>query len=414
MRILALILFFFYSLSANAQLGCTDPQATNYNSQATQNDGSCQYATSNYQPQEIAEFAELLNENSGIIVVDTTLWVNVDAQAVNKLFKVDSITGAIQKELIIENGFNVDWEEVAQDDQHIYIGDFGNNHGDRENLRIFKMDKTELEKDTATVTIIIFDYEDQSDYTRTAFNETNFDCEAFFHFNDSLHLFSKNWLNGKTRHYILPAEEGMYTAELIDSFDTNGFITGADVNEDGVVALLGYTGGGSTFLWLLHDYEGSQFFTGNKRRIELGSGIVNGKTEGISFSNGLNGYITSESFSQSIFRLPPKLLSFDLSQFLDKSTSVLQPNLAKAEWKVFPNPFQDQLNISATPSVIQLGAYPQKANFYLYDNSGRIIMESREANALSWNTADLMTGFYVLKIEDQEGNFQNIRLIKLH
>jgi len=406
-----LILFFsflfFFSLSANAQQGCTDPQAINYNSQATQNDGSCQYATSNYEPQEIAEFTEILNENSGIIVVDTSLWVNVDAQAINKLFKVDSLTGTVQKELEIENGFNVDWEELAQDDQHIYIGDFGNNHGDRENLRIYKMDKEELEKDTAVVTVILFEYEDQSDYTRTAFNETNFDCEAFFYFNDSLHLFSKNWLNGKTRHYVLPTQEGMYTAKLVESFDTKGFITSADINEDGVVALLGYTEGGSTFLWLLHDYEGSQFFTGNKRRIELGSGIVNGKTEGISFSNGLRGYITSESFSQLIIQLPPKLLSFDLTQFFDESTSISQINLAKAEWQIFPNPFQKQL-------IVLAKAHNEKANFYLYDSAGRMIMESRQVNGLRWNTADLLAGFYLLRIEDREGKSQNLKLIKFH
>ena len=37
----------------------------------------------------------------------------------------------------IDNAKNDDWEELAEDDEFIYIGDFGNNNGKRKNLCIY-------------------------------------------------------------------------------------------------------------------------------------------------------------------------------------------------------------------------------------------------------------------------------------
>ena len=34
---------------------------------------------------------------------------------------------------------NVDWEDITQDETHIYIADFGNNNGNRTDLKIYKI-----------------------------------------------------------------------------------------------------------------------------------------------------------------------------------------------------------------------------------------------------------------------------------
>ena len=116
----------------------------------------------------------------------------------------------------------------------------------------------------ATAEKIKFSYSDQTDFT-SAEHATNYDCEAFFYHNDSLHLFSKNWLNQKTRHYVLPNTPGEYVAELRDSLDVDMLITAADIDESGVVVLLGYNVV-FNFMWVLWDYEGTDFFQATKEK----------------------------------------------------------------------------------------------------------------------------------------------------
>ena len=52
--------------------------------------------------------------------------------------------GPILKKVSIKNAENIDWERMVQSPEHIYIGDFGNNTGNREDLVILKIKKSEL------------------------------------------------------------------------------------------------------------------------------------------------------------------------------------------------------------------------------------------------------------------------------
>jgi hypothetical protein len=231
---------------------------------------------------------------------------------------VDSASGSVMRRVMVSNTENIDWESVTQDDSVIYIGDFGNNYGSRKNLRILKIAKLDLLNpltDSVQAGFISFVYADQSDFS-PRLNQTNFDCEAFFYHNDSLHLFSKNWGDQQTRHYVLPSVAGKYTACPIETFNAGGLITDAAVSQKGEIVLLGYknTGGKfwNCFLWVF-GVDGSNCLTGKQHtRIELGSALSLGQTEGLAFNEGNRLWISSERIRSGWVNLPAKLFQFDV------------------------------------------------------------------------------------------------------
>lgn len=81
------------------------------------------------------------------------------------------------------------------------MGDFGNNYGDRHNLRLLRVPLASLGPGANTVSAqaINFYYPDQTTFSRSL-NNHNYDSEAVFFRNDSLHLFTKNWADHHTRY----------------------------------------------------------------------------------------------------------------------------------------------------------------------------------------------------------------------
>jgi hypothetical protein len=175
-----------------AQSGCPDPQATNYNPAATNNDGSCQYAPTTSALPLKTKLADAVAETSGLLYLGGKLWTLNDSGNTPVLFRVDSTDGHVVQQVRISNFDNVDWEDLTADAQYVYVGDFGNNNGDRRDLRILRVAQAGLgtTATTATAEAINFSYPDQTDFTPRT-NQHNFDCEAFFFANDSLHLFTK-------------------------------------------------------------------------------------------------------------------------------------------------------------------------------------------------------------------------------
>jgi hypothetical protein len=336
------LLFSLLSMSQNllAQPGCTDPQATNYVATATENDGSCVYPTTEYQLTEITQLPANLEEVSGVGFFNEALWTHEDAGNEDRIYQIDSLTGEIEHLVTIAGADNYDWEDITEDETHVYIGDFGNNDGNRTNLRIYKIPKANLTENVTTAEVIEFTFSDQTDFT-FANNNNNYDCEAMFVFEDSLHLFSKNWVDFKTRHYVLPTTAGEHVAQVRDSLEVQAQITSADISDEGEVLLLGYnTATSEVLFWLLFDYPGNQFFKGNKRKISLGSAINTSQAEGVTFRDDRTGYVVSEAFSV----LPQKLLRFNVLPFLEEPNAVEAVDF-ETKINVFPNPFHDRLTI---------------------------------------------------------------------
>lgn len=353
LRNILLLLFLpggLFPLYAWAQVtGCTDSQATNYNAQATQNDGSCLYPETTYRllPKG-SPLPEVIRETSGLAFDGTRLWTHNDSGHSNTLYAIDTLSGQVLQTVTVSNATHVDWEDLAFDGTFLYVGDFGNNAGNRRDLVIYKIRLSEIGS-AATVGVsaekINFSYPDQTDFASAPLN-TSFDCEAFFFYQGLLHLFTKNWKTKHTSHYTVPTGAGTHVASLIETFPANGLITGADITATGEIALIGYDNAGSapTFLWLLFNYTDNAFFRGNKRRIELGSALEAGQIEGITFRQRTSGYISSERFTVSgMVVQPAKLYAFQFGQWLPSTRTGLAPDAPEENpVTVWPNPFQNE------------------------------------------------------------------------
>lgn len=292
----SLLIAVFGPFCAAAQIsGCTDARASNFNPDAGINDGSCSYPVTKARFEVIVkELPEAVEETSGLIFWNGGLWTHNDSFNDPVLSKLDTLSGMVMQTITLSGAENFDWEDIAQDENFIYIGDFGNNLGNRKNLVIYKINKKDI-PETGDVSVpaevIRFGYADQTGFEKANRNN-DYDCEAMISAGDSLFLFSKNWVNQKTRMYAVPKIPGEYLVHPLAEMDTDGMVTGADINEKGELVFIGYKNY-QPFVWLLFDYPGTNFFSGNKRRITL-PGTKGLQTEGICHKTHGHLWITAE------------------------------------------------------------------------------------------------------------------------
>ena len=292
----ALIIWFVLAFPVSCNTlnpGCNDPQASNFDPFATLNDGCCIYDTVYVAPDKTMELRMVLEETSGLILWDGLLWTHND-NSDTRLYGLDTATAEIVKTHILWKVENYDWEEISQDEEFIYLGDFGNNvSGNRKDLHILRVEKNSLKLGKPAMDTIWFTYSDQTDFSPAELNQTEFDCEAFVVSSDSIYLFSKQWLSANTTVYALPKEPGNHVAEKKTTFAIEGLVTGATyLEEKGLLVLCGYSGLLQPFLYLLYDYNDYQFFSGNKRRLNLS--LLFHQVEGVATTNGLKYYISNE------------------------------------------------------------------------------------------------------------------------
>jgi len=223
-------------------------------------------------------------------------WVINDSDCAPELLAYN-MTGELKKNLHISNASNKDWEDLAEDEHYIYIGDFGNNYGDRKDLRVLRVLKTNMANKTElAVDSINFAWADQQNFS-TRNKRHDFDCEAFFAYGDSLYFFTKNWANKKTRLYSMSKSPGDYKLKPITEFDVDFTVTGADITTDGkTVALVGYKNY-RTYMMLFTNIEGENFFAGNALRLDLES-LGGAQTEGLVFTDKNELYINTEETRQ--------------------------------------------------------------------------------------------------------------------
>ncbi len=373
----------------NGQIGCTDPLALNFDPMAMQNDGSCIYPLTTYNPQQIAVLPSNLTEASGAEFFNGQFWLHQDGGVSPALHTLDTLTGAVLQNIKLPSIENTDWEDLAEDETHLYIGDFGNNYGNRTNLRIYKISKNELLDGTATAEVINFSFSDQTSFSNS-YHAHNFDCEAFIVFGDSLHIFSKRWLDLETHHYVLPKSPGDYVAQLRDSLDVGFLTSAADVSAAGTVVLMGYDSSSTTSIWMLWDFPGTEFFKGNRRQIILGNALNMSQAEGLSFSSNTTGFICTERLSI----LPARLLRFDIGQWLS-GVSEAESQHKVAEFSIGPNPFSSNLTVDFQ------GVATQNANLTLLAMDGRPLRSSPlRSGQNSLETADLPCGNYLVLLRN--------------
>ncbi len=349
---------FFITPMVHAQVaGCTDPLSNNYNPLATINDGSCTYNTINYTPPvKISPLSDSITETSGLQFIDNVLWTFNDSGGQPELYKTDTNSNAILQRVYLGGAVNIDWEDIAFDGTYIYVGDFGNNaNGARADLKIYRF-RYDVIRDPATYPVdtipaglvekINFSYSDQPlPLQAVAANNTKFDCEAMIVDGGKIHLFTKNWINFTTTHYVINAvAAGTYTASPVETLATNFLVTAADKSPGKkLVALLGYQNSGtaSHFLYLLSDYNSGLYFNGNKRNVALPDVFYMGQAEGIAFSDSSNGFISNEKFvkyigSNPVITVTNKLHSFSTNNLITAVASTYK-FIGTGNWNIASN-----------------------------------------------------------------------------
>jgi len=243
----------------------------------------------------IADLPPTLDEVSGIEILPNSnlIWMLNDGKNPSEIYGLNP-KGKIKKVLKIK-AKNHDWEELTTDKNgNLYIGDFGNNSNYRKNLVILKVNKDSINNRRKTnVERISFRYPDQKKFPPKQ-SKMHFDCEAFFHYNDSLYLFTKSREKnnyGKTNLYKIPASQGDYEAQFVASFKTCDeipcWITSADISEDQTqIALLTLD-----TVWIFSEYTGDNFFSGTATKYDLD---YNSQKEALCFKNDSTLYITDE------------------------------------------------------------------------------------------------------------------------
>jgi hypothetical protein len=386
----------FQLFSASAQFGCTDPQAQNYDLNALVNNGSCEYLVTSYSLQLIANLTGELDENSGLIYSNERLFSINDGGNGTQIQEL-SLQGNVLRTIHVDSTQNTDWEAITQSESDLFIGDFGNNSGNRTNLNILKINKYALQNfDTVQASVQHFYYSDQVAFNNTV-NQHNFDCEAFFFYQDSLHLFTKGWGNLYTKHYVLPTNnQDSVVAQLRDSLFVDGLITDASIDSTtGRILLLGYKNNGSnfytSFVYLLFDYSQHFIFSGNKRRIEIGNMLTVSQTEGITFADASSGYISAEKIATSILTVSPKLFHFDFTPYFENPISSIV-NISDFEVKIYPNPATEYFQFSFSENM-------QQFDFQIKDYLNRVIIDQKSAlNQDKFDSSHLQSGVYFVEL----------------
>lgn len=374
-----------------AQSGCTDPQAINFDASAQFNDGSCQYAPSTHTPTLLQNLSPVLKENSGMVVWNNHIWMLNDGGSLPMLLKLD-LNGNIVDSLVLTSATNVDWEALTQSPTHLYIGDFGNNAGNRTDLAIYEVSKQDvLASTTHEVSSIkrTFNYADQAQFNGPT-NGHAFDCEAFYCDQDSLVMLTKNWNNLYTKRYRFPTLwQDTLSISPIDSLFVDGLITDVSIDAPSKrVVALGYKNNGSnfytSFVYVFFDFLGSNIFSGNKRRIELGNMLSLGQTEGIAWQDSVHAFISSEQIA-SIITIPPKLFSTDFTTYFNGNAGL---NETTQSVTVHPNPGNGfiYIPIEFTGETVRI-----------YSAMGTFIIEKPVENEGRIDLGGLAVGTYVIK-----------------
>lgn len=389
------------TISGYAQIqGCTDSQATNYNPEATVNDGSCMYNDTIVAPSSSIDLPETLQETSGLLFWDNDLLTHNDSNDTT-LYSINPETGEITQEFDLKGTKNKDWEEITQDENFIYVGDFGNNlSGNRTDLKILRVTKSSLFENKPEIDTINFSYADQTDFSAKPSNQTDYDCEAFFTSGDSLYLVTKQWVSQQSAVYTLPKTPGTYEARLKTSLAVQGLTTGATFLPDKrLLALSGYSTSLEPFIYLVYDYKNLDFNHANKRKLRLELPFA--QVEGITTKDGLEYYLSNEYFSKPPFiNSPQRLHRFNLDAYLSGYLDSLDLKLEQPEnrtgFTLYPLPTHGLIAIDNLPDGHSL-------KYHIVASNGQILQTGLlNATNKDIDVSPLVPGTYFLKIDSQK------------
>lgn len=259
-----------------------------------------------------------LEETSGLQYLEGNFYTFNDSGGKPEIYRLDANhPKKIVQTIRLKNAKNVDWESIAENEDYIFIGDFGNNKGNRKDLTIYyiqksKIDFSQKEQEIEAESFSFF-FPEQDDYSKQN-RAHDFDVEAMAWYNGKLHLFTKEWKSLETHHYTLMLAEGIQPAWLVESYATHFLVTGADIKreKDGArLALLGYTKEGKVyFLQSKIPYGQDNMLSHPKRLTALGLASKVGQAEGITIKDKDTICISAEAFSMKLLSRKQNITCF--------------------------------------------------------------------------------------------------------
>ena len=245
---------------------------------------------------EVGPLTQELWETSGLIFYNGKMITHNDSGNTPQLFEIDTTSLQITRTVSISNAINTDWEALTQDDDFIYIGDIGNNSGDRQDLKVLKIAKSDYDSsDVVAAELIDYFYEDQEDFTTE--QNSDWDAEALFVVGDDLIILTKQWQSQGTVAYRLPKLPGAFLAERLDSYQVNGLVTGAEYDmSSNTLYLVGYSTFLAPFFVQVDGVVENSIFSGTQTKSDLNAGLA--QIEAIT-KVGNTFYVSSEEFNNT-------------------------------------------------------------------------------------------------------------------
>ena len=263
--------------------------------------------------QTIGELPNEILETSGLIYFNGNLITHNDSGNEAVLYELDTLTLNIQRRVTISNVTNVDWEAITQDEEYIYIGDFGNNVGTRTDLAVYRISKEDyLNSDNVTASIISFSYEDQQDFTNNG--NSDWDAEAFFTVDDRLIILTKQWQSLGSVAYEVSKTPGNHVANRVGAIENVGLVTDATYNsESNRLVLIGYSSFLRPFIGIVENFNRNAVFEGYAQQsLELNFT----QAEGLTQTNSTSYFFTSEYYSRQspTIESPSRLFTFEIPE----------------------------------------------------------------------------------------------------
>ena len=239
---------------------------------------------------------EVISETSGLIFYKSKLISHNDSGNNARLFEIDTLSLEITRTVTVMNADNMDWEDITQDDAYIYIGDFGNNNGNRRDLVIYRIAKSDYDQfDEVLADRIDFSYEDQSSFVENS--NSDWDAEALFNFGNTLVVLTKQWGSNGTVAYVVPKLPGDYRAKKLDRYQVNGLITGSTYNSTAkLLYLTGYSSTLTPFIVRVEGASDNAIFGGKIEKSNLSINLA--QLEGICHVAGDTYFLSSELFKR--------------------------------------------------------------------------------------------------------------------
>lgn len=259
-------------------------------------------------PYKVGNLDPVLHESSGLTFQDSKLYSFNDGGNPSALYEINPNNGALLSTSPLPMK-NKDWEAISSDGEFFYIGDFGNNAGNRKDLKIYKV----MLNGAVPIDTLSFSYPEQKDFLGPL-HRHNFDAESLIIREDTLSVFTKEWKSLNTTRYDLVwlEAEGLWETKKKETFSTGYLVTDA-AHKKGKLYLVGYTKKMEVYLSVFSEDKNGNFFSSTPKKYFLGLSSKLGQVEGITVDEH-HLYISSERFIYRFLNAPASLFRIPLEK----------------------------------------------------------------------------------------------------